>query len=558
MFSRFRCTSLWVVLILLLVVLIARLVDLTIWRRVFLQHQSQARILRTETIPATRGIIYDRLGVPLAISVTASSAWIDPYLFHPTTAQLHQLKRKSHQWSAHFWSKVARHKKHGFMYLKRALSPVDADAIKALQIPGVYFQTEYRRYYPEGSQTAHVVGFTNIDGKGQEGMELAYDHWLRGYPGGRQVLKDRQGHVITEVGITRRPVTGKNIQLSVDHRIQYLAHASLEDAVHHFHAQSGSAVVVDVATGEILAMANAPTYNPNDRRYKQPGVVRNRAATDVFEPGSVIKPFAIALALQSGKYTPNTKIDTHSGWMEIGGYKIRDDLNYGTVTLTQLLQKSSNIAAAKIILSLDPRRYCALLRRVGFASRTQSGFPGEASGYISPQTTWVPSAVATLAYGYGLTTTVLQLAAGYGVLAAGGVMHPLALLKQNPADVVSKRVLSQSVAKQVVTMLKAVIERGGTGTRARVPGYVVAGKTGTAYVANAHGYDHKNYTASFVGMAPADHPKLVVAVVIQRPHGKHFGAVVAAPVFARIMSGALRIQGVAPTSTTAQARRHSA
>lgn len=526
--------------------LVSRLLYLSVFERAFLLRQSQARILRYVTIPTHRGIITDRLGSPLAVSTPVSSIWINPKTFAPNKQQAQQLEKILGISKAVLQRYKKKKTKREFVYLKRLISSLAADQVGALNISGLYFQREYRRYYPEGGVTAHIVGFTNVDDQGQEGIELALDSWLHGQPGKKQVLKDRLGNIITELQLLKEPIEGKNLQLSIDHRIQYVAYQHLKDAVELYHAKSGSAVVLDVNTGEILAMVNQPSYNPNDYRQKKANQFRNRAVTDVFEPGSVIKPFTVALALQSGRYQPDTKIDTDSGWMRIGGYRIRDDLNYGVVTVTELLEKSSNIAAAKILLSLQPKEYWQLLSSLGFGRKTQSGFPGEAEGRISPQDTWVPSVIATLAYGYGLSVTPLQLAQAYAVIASGGLKRPVTFLKiAQPA--VGEQIIPHHVAEEVATMLQAVVD-SGTGTRARVPGYAVAGKTGTSYIAEARGYDHRRYMSSFAGFAPAKNPKVVVVVVIQEPQGQHFGSIVAAPVFSKIMSATLRILDIPPVA----------
>jgi cell division protein FtsI (penicillin-binding protein 3) len=533
----------WVLLSIALLALVARLLDLAIFQRDFLLKQSKARILRKVTIPTNRGMISDRLGSPLAVSIPVASVWVNPKGFVATHQQARQLARILGI-SERSIAQNTKNKRREFAYLKRGVPVTQAEAVKALGISGLYLQREYRRYYPEASVTAHLIGFTNIDDQGQEGMELAYEPWLHGVAGQKEVIKDRLGNVITELSVIKRPEQGKELRLSVDHRIQYLVYHELQEAVENFHAVSGSAVVLDVQTGEVLAMVNQPSFNPNHRANSPLAARRNRAATDMFEPGSVIKPFTVAFALQSGRYKPNSKIDTQHGAMMVGGYRITDDLDFGVVTLTELLQKSSNIAAAKILLSLDARQYWRLLSQLGFGQRSDSGFPGEADGRISPEQSWVPSVIATLAYGYGLSVTPLQLAGAYSVIAAGGVKRPISLLKTNGA-VKGERILSEKVTRDLAVMLEAVVQ-DGTGTRAQIPGYRVAGKTGTAYLADSHGYDRHRYMSTFVGFAPASHPRLVIAVTIKEPKGQHFAAQVAAPVFARMMSGSLRLLDISP------------
>lgn len=541
-----RLLALLAFLIVVLAGLLWRLIDLNILNRSFLVKQSKARILRTVSIPAYRGMITDRLGDPLAISTPVESVWVNPSIFHPTSMQLNQLARILFLSSSEIERKIQQAHGREFVYLRRANPPAIAEQVSQLQIPGVFLQREYKRYYPEGEVIAHVVGLTNVDDQGQEGLELAYNDWLSGVPGRKEVIKDRLGRIISNVALIKKPQQGKKLVLSIDHRIQYLAYRTLKEAVHQFHAKAGSIVVLNVKTGEILAVVNQPSYNPNLRPEDKHGRYRNRAVTDTFEPGSVIKPFNIALALESGKYTKDSTINTSPGWMWIGGYKIKDDgLDFGVINLTQVLQKSSNIGAAKIMLSLKPQQYWELLHRLGFGERTLSGFPGESAGSLISRTDWLPSVVATLAYGYGISTTALQLAQAYAILANDGIKVPVTFVKKTtkPQGV---RVLQSSVAKTVMTMLEAVVNKGGTGTRAAVLGYHVAGKTGTAYIAKQNGYDRTKYMSSFVGMAPASNPQVVVAVTIREPQGQHFGGLVAAPVFAKVMGGSLRILDISP------------
>lgn len=541
-----RLYAFLIFLSLLLLGLVGRLVDLTIFKRHFLIEQSDARILRKVTIPAHRGMIVDRFGTPLAISTPVDSIWANPKLYQANPQQLTQLANLLELNPDDLNLKLSQ-RAHSFVYLKRHVSPPIAEQIQALKIPGIYLQPEFQRYYPQGEITAQVLGFTNIDDQGQEGLELAYNQWLSGTPGQKEVIKDRLGNIIENVAVLKLPEQGHILELSLDHRLQYLANRYLRKAMTEFKASSGSVVILDAHSGEVLAMVNQPAYNPNNRPTAHDDRFRNRAVTDMFEPGSTIKPFTIALALMSGKYVPEQTIDTNPGWMHIGGYTIRDDgYNYGVINLTQILEKSSNIGAAKIMLSLPPQNFWQLLRNVGFGQNLGTGFPGEATGRLQAQQTWRPSVVATLAYGYGIAATALQLAHAYSVLANDGISKPVLFLKASPLDKPKGvRVLPADISHTVLDMLEDVVMYG-TGRRAQIFGYRVGGKTGTAYIAGPHGYDKTRYTSSFVGIAPISNPRLVIAVIIRDPHGQSFGALVAAPVFARVMDAALRLLDIPP------------
>ena len=538
-----------IILLLFFAVVLWRLFDLTVLQRNFLMSQSEARILRTVTQVSHRGNITDRNGDVLAISIPVDSIWVNPRLFKPTAVELSELAKYLQISQDVILARVKQNDKKYFLYLKRRMPTATAKLIKHLKIKGLYLEREYRRYYPDGAVDAHIIGFTNVDDNGQEGLELSYNKWLAGTPGERRVIKDRLGNIIADVAEIRKPVQGKNLALSIDQRIQYVAYRDLKNQVNKYHAAAGSVVVLDTRTGEVLAMANVPSYNPNNRPSKHDGRYRNRAITDIFEPGSTIKPFNIALALESGRYTPDTKIDTNPGWMVVDGHTIRDDgMNYGVITLTQLLEKSSNIGATKVMFSLSPDDYWHLLQNVGFGVRPGTGFPGEASGLLPYQRRWAATEIASMAFGYGVSVSTLQLAKAYMILADHGVSHPVTLLKLNPGTKVpGKQIISAKVADEVLMMMRSVV-KGGTGKRARVPGYLVSGKTGTAYIAGPNGYDKKNpkYMSSFVGIAPASDPRLVVAVVLRDPKGQHFGGVVAAPLFSKVMGSALRILHIRP------------
>ena len=523
-----------------------RMFQLSILERGFLLKQSNARVLRQVNIPANRGMITDRNGVPLAVSTPVDSVWANPHMFVANTYQLDHLAKLLHSLPTNIEKRIDANPRLQFVYLKRGIVPQTVAKVKAFKIPGVFFQRGFRRYYPEGPVMAHVLGFTNIDDQGQEGLELAYNKWLAGSPGKKEVVKDRLGQIVADVDVIKEPDQGQNLVLSIDSRIQYLAYRELLDTVNKFHAVSGSVVVLNDKTGEILAMVNVPSYNPNQRPKIHDSRYRNRAVTDVFEPGSTMKAFSVANALDSGKYTPKSIINTSPGWIVIDGNKIQDDVDNGVINVTQVLQKSSNVGVAKITLSLPPTSLWNLLHSVGFGERTHSGFPGETSGVLLERRIWRPTDLATLSFGYGISVTALQLAHAYAIIANGGIKVPVTFLKRmHPVQGV--RAIKAKTAKEMLTMLQTVLQPGGTGTRGRVPNYIVAGKTGTAYIAGHDGYYKNRYTASFVGIAPASNPQLVVAVVIHDVQGKrHFGGQVAAPAFAAIMSGALRFLNIPP------------
>jgi cell division protein FtsI (penicillin-binding protein 3) len=537
--------------IILLVVfgLIARLVDLTILNRGFLQHQGDVRVLRVVNTPAFRGMITDRNNYPLAVSTSVYSIWVNPHDFGPATDNLKSLAMllgtKSDAILAQIQHDKAKHRE--FIYLKRGVSPELAARIKKLKIVGLFLQEEYKRYYPEAEVAAHVVGFTNVDDKGQEGLELTYNQWLTGAPGKKMVVKDRLGRSISDVQLMQEQKPGSDLVLSMDRRIQYLAYRELMEGVEKNVAASGSVVVLDVKTGEILAMVNQPSFNPNNRPSHNSDIYRNRAVTDTFEPGSTIKAFSIATALDSGKFKPDSQVDTAPGWMRVGRSLVRDEHDNGVISIAQILQLSSNVGVTKVILSLPPEQLYGLLRRVGFGETTNVGFPGEQGGSLVKRAVWKPFAVATLAFGYGISVTPLQLAQAYSIFANKGMKIPTSLLKLDKPPV-GEQIIDPKIAADMLALLETVTTaKGATGNHARVPGYRVAGKTGTAAIAGAHGYEKHRFTSSFVGIAPVTNPRLVVAVIIHDPQGKyHLGGTVSAPVFEKIMEGALRILNVPP------------
>jgi cell division protein FtsI (penicillin-binding protein 3) len=431
-----------------------------------------------------------------------------------------------------------------FLYLKRQISPAAAQRVIDLGIPGVNQQREYKRFYPSGEVMAHVLGFTDIDDHGQEGLELAFNDWLSGKPGAKRVIKDAHGHIVENVDLVREPQPGHDLTLSIDRRIQYLAYRELKGAVQEHGARGGSIVVMDVRSGEILAMVNQPSFNPNALDDSKPSQRRNRAVTDVVEPGSVMKAFTIATALEGGKWTPTTPVDTNPGTMPLAGYVIHDVHNHGLLDVTGVITKSSNVGAAKISLTLDAKHMYDVFHRFGFGGVTGCGFPGESAGVLPPGATWGVLRKATISYGYGLSVTPLQLARGYAALADGGRMHAPTFVKGGGDEATS--VIDPAIARQILDMLETVVSPAGTALKAAVANYTVAGKTGTSHIAAGGGYSDR-YVSTFVGIAPATDPRLVAVVVLDDPGGRtYYGGLVAAPLFSRVMSGALRLLDVPP------------
>ncbi|AWN73733.1 penicillin-binding transpeptidase domain-containing protein [Legionella anisa] len=528
---------------LLLFILIWRMVDLTVLHRQFLQGQGNARSLRVVDIPAHRGMIMDRNGTPLAISTPVESVWVNPKEFAPDKEQFMSFAEYLNLTPQQLSRKIvdAENKELEFLYLQRQLPPPLAKKIKALKIPGVNFQKEFKRYYPDSDSISQLVGFTNVDDQGLEGIELAYQDWLKGVVGKKRVIKDRLGRVIEELGVIKQPRPGRDMTLSIDRRLQYLAYSELTKTVEEFAAKSGSVVVIDTENGEILAMANVPSYNPNSRGRYDKDSYRNRAVTDMFEPGSVIKTFSIASALETGLFTPSTIIDTNPSWMNVQGRIVRDIHNYGVLDVTGVLQHSSNVGVTKMVLASPPEQLIGLLQRCGFGQRTESTCPGESEGSIVNIKDAKPFVLATVSFGYGLSVTALQLAKANMVFANLGKLIPVTLLHNDPPTP-GVQVMKPETAQQVLSMMEAVLGKDGTGKAARVPGYRVAGKTGTARIAGKDGYKDRKYTASFIGIAPVSKPKFVVVVIIHEPSRKgYYAAAVAAPLFAKVMSGALRL-----------------
>lgn len=512
----------------------------------FLRKQGDARMLRVEPIAAHRGILRDRNGLPLAVSTPVVSIWMNPreaLREKVDVAALAQALKVDVRWLR---ERLQRNGQREFLYLKRHLAPPEAQAVLAREFPGVYGMTEYRRFYPEGEVTAHVLGFTNLDDEGQEGLELALDDTLRGVPGQRRVLRDLKGSKVKDVALLRPARPGRDVYLSFDARTQYLAYRELAQAIAQNGARAGTAVALDVDTGEVLAMVNQPSFNPNNRANLRPEDMRNRAVTDMFEPGSTMKPFTVAAALESGRYTPHSLFNTNPGTLQVYNKTIRDHENFGVIDLGTIITKSSNVASAQIALSLPRETLPTFFGRLGFGQTTGSGFPGESTGRLQPPERWRPVEVATMSYGYGLTVTALQLARAYATLAAGGIERPVSFLRVD-GPVPGKRVMEEKIARQLIPMMESVVTSDGTALKAAVPGYRIAGKTGTAHKAMNGGYAADQYMSLFVGMAPASRPKVVLAVVVDSPsNGQYYGGLVAAPIFSRIMAETLRLMNVEP------------
>ncbi|HKK15175.1 MAG TPA: penicillin-binding transpeptidase domain-containing protein [Gammaproteobacteria bacterium] len=523
-----------------------RAVDLQVLNNAFLQEHGDARALRVVTIPAHRGMITDRNGDPLAVSTPVNSIWATPRKVLQSEKNLLPLAEYLGMSEEELVTILSDRIGRDFVYIKRQIDPALSAKIMQLDIPGIAMEQEFKRYYPAGEVTAHMVGFTNIDDVGQEGLELAYNDWLQGTPGSKRVLKDRLGRVVENVESIRIPQPGKDLALSIDRRIQYLAYRELKTVVNQHHARGGTLVMLDAGTGEVMAMVSQPSYNPNNRNDMKIELFRNRAVTDVFEPGSTIKPFTITAALQSGLYTHHTNIDTRPGNFTVGKHTIRDAHDYGVIDVATVIKKSSNVGASKIALSLEPSVLRETLSSVGFGLTTSSGFPGEADGTLSPASNWSEVELATIAFGYGVSVTTLQLASAYQAIAANGIQYPVSFIKTEQ-PVQGRRVIDPVIAQQVRHMLAAVVSAEGTGRRAAVNGFHVAGKTGTVHKAIGGGYSEDRYLSLFAGMVPVEHPRLVMVVVVDEPQGReYYGGQIAAPVFSRVMGGALRLLNITP------------
>ena len=527
-------------------VLMGRIIYLSVFNQRFLKTQGDIRALRVVTVPAYRGMITDRNGYPLAISTPVSAIWLDPSVFDAEHPQIVALAKLVDMPVKDILARATKNAHREFVYLKRGLDPVVGLKIHDLAIPGVSVQQEYKRFYPEGEVTAHLLGFTNIDDQGQEGIELAYNGWLAGGAGRKQVLKDRLGRTVADIQTVKQAEPGHDLTLSIDRRMQFLAYQALADGVEKFKAVSGSAIVIDVKTGEILAMVNVPTYNPNNR-LQDHDAYRNRAVTDVYEPGSVMKTLSMASALASGQIQVNSKVDTSPGFMFVAGHRVEDEHDNGVIDMATLLAKSSNVGMTKITLALPPDQLWQTFHLFGFGQATQSNFPGESAGVLRRENPWHLFDLATMSFGYGMSATPLQVAAAYAVLGNDGVKLPVSLLKVNQMPQ-GQRIITAKVARDLLDLLEAVIyQHGGTAPLAKVPGYRVTGKTGTSRLLGPHGYLKHRYNGAFVGLAPAANPALLVYVQIHDPQGAvYYGGYTAGPVFSKIMGNSLRLRGILP------------
>jgi cell division protein FtsI (penicillin-binding protein 3) len=528
--------------------LLGRAVDLQVIDKTFYQRQGDARFLREIPIPTSRGMITDRNGEPLAVSTPVESIWANPQelLKHPQ--RLPELAQALGVPVEHLSRKLSQRAGKEFVYLQRRVSPEVAQAILAHGIPGVFSQREFRRFYPQGDAVAHVLGFTNIDDRGQEGLELAFDDWLSGTPGAKKVIRDRRGRIVENVDLVRPAQPGRDLTLSIDRRIQYLTYRELKNALLETGASSGSAVVLDVATGEVLAMANLPSYNPNAVASGARDAHRNRAVTDLLEPGSTMKPITVAAALEAGVITPQTRFNTNPGWIPNGRYRTTDTHNYGVLDTTGVITKSSNVGASMIAARLSNQAFYDYVRKLGYGRSTGSGFPGEAAGIFPAPDRWYGTTKQTMSYGYGLSATPLQIAAAYAALGNGGRLITPSFVKGQPNP--ARQVMDPTVAREVVRMMETVTLPGGTAINAHILGYRVAGKTGTARKASGGGYSRR-YVAYFAGIVPASNPRFSMVVVVNDPNPSKgwiygTGGYVAAPVFHNVMDGALRLMDVAP------------
>ncbi len=545
---RFRLVL--ALLALMTAAIVWRIIDLQVIDHDFLQGQGDARSMRHIPIPAHRGLITDRNGEPLAVSTPVTTLWANGRELQAGRDQWLALAAALGQEPNAFVKRLEQSAGREFMYLVRGLTPEQGQAIIGLKVPGVYALEEFRRFYPAGEVTAHLIGITDVDDKGREGVELAFEDWLAGVPGTRQVLKDRRGRLIKDVQVTQNAKPGQTLALSIDLRLQYLAHRELRNALTEVGAKAGSLVMLDVQTGEVLAMVNHPTYNPNNRRDRDPAALRNRAMIDVFEPGSTVKPFSMCAALASGRWKPEDRVDVSAGSLRIGKYTIRDvSRTGGILNLTEILIKSSNVGVSKIAFDIGAESIFSVMQQVGLGQATGLGFPGERVGNLPNHRVWPKAETATLAYGYGLSVTAIQLAHAYATLANDGRSVPLTMIRVDGERPAGTQVIAQNIAQTVKGMLQQVVEAPGGVFRAQVPAYHVAGKSGTARksTAGTKGYTANAYRSLFAGFAPVNNPRIAMLVVIDEPStGAYYGGLISAPVFGKVMAGALRLMNIAP------------
>ena len=537
-------------LITLLLGLVSRALYLQLVEQDFLADQGVQRQIRTLETPAYRGAILDRFGTPLAISTPVDSVWVNPSEILADSAALKRVTDKLGIDYRETASLLKQRADREFVYLKRHLEPEFAHSVAAIA-EGVYLQREYHRYYPAGEVVSHLVGFTDIDDHGQEGLELVYQDWLQARPGQRRVIRNRHGEVVEELGQVKPAKSGNDIYTSIDMRLQYIAYRSLARAIKYHAAKAGSAILLDARSGEILAIVNQPSYNPNRRTSMAAGQLRNRALTDVFEPGSAIKPFTVAAALDSGRYHRDSRIDTAPGYLIVSGHPVKDVRNFGELDLGGILTKSSNVGASRIALSLDKQELWDAFRNYGFGEASGVGFPAESAGYFRHHSQWQPLDHATMGFGYGMSLSITQLARAYALFANQGRQIDLSLLRKEADgehnNEIARYVMKPATARQVVQMMTEVVGPKGTAYQAAIPGYLVAGKTGTAKKSVGGGYQEDDYVAVFAGIAPASNPRLVMAIMIDEPtQNGYYGGIVAAPVFREVVSNALRILDVAP------------